>query len=354
MKSRLIIFCMLFSLVFMLSGCSGEEVVEPTSSGNRTSDGMVKVQNMEYTAALEDFAAAEEAGEEIRLIKRGQGLAYMGLTQYENAVEAFGECLALSDGTVRDIDFDVNYYLATAYLKMGDPAKAEQTYDAILGLRKNETNAYYLRGVARLEQDNYIGAKEDFDKVIEEYPKDCGKLIDIVDALNQNGYGEIGKDYLNAMLDAYGTKLSDFDLGRIYYYLGEYSQACRYLENAKGEGLADACLYLGKAYEATGDYNYAISVYNDYIGRDASNASVYNQMGLCRMKQADYSGALEAFQSAMQIEDNGMMQILAFNEIVAYEHLGEFKQACVLMENYIRNYPDDADAQREYEFLKTR
>ena len=108
MKSRLIIFGMLFSLVLMLAGCSGEEVVEPTSSGSLTSDGMVKVQNMEYTAALEDFAAAEEAGEEIRLVKRGQGLAYMGLTQYENAVEAFGECLALSDGTVRDIDFDVN------------------------------------------------------------------------------------------------------------------------------------------------------------------------------------------------------------------------------------------------------
>jgi len=56
----------------------------------------------------------------------------------------------------------------------------------------------------------------------------------------------------------------------------------------------------------------------------------------------------------MQIEDNGMMQTLAFNEIVAYEYLGEFKQASVLMENYVRTYPDDSEAAREYEFLKTR
>lgn len=338
----------ILSLSFILAACGENE------DELHISEGMGAIERMEYESALEAFSMAEEAGENERLIKRGQGLAYMGLTRYEDAVNAFLECLALSDGVVQDVDFDVNYYLATAYLKMGNPAKAESTFDAILGLRKNEMDAYYLRGVARLEQDNYTGAKEDFDVVIDKYPKDCDKLIDIVDALNQNGYGEIGKDYLNNMLTDYGNRLSDYDLGRVYYYLGEYAQACRYLETAKGEGSADACLYLGKSYEATGDYNYAISVYNDYLVKDTTNASVYNQMGLCKIKMSDYQGALEAFQSAMQIEDNGMMQTLAFNEIVAYEHLGEFKQASVLMENYVRTYPDDSEAAREYEFLKTR
>ncbi len=338
----------ILSLSFILAACGENE------DELHISEGMSAIERMEYESALEAFSMAEEAGENERLIKRGQGLAYMGLTRYEDAVNAFLECLALSDGVVQDVDFDVNYYLATAYLKMGNPAKAESTFDAILGLRKNEMDAYYLRGVARLEQDNYTGAKEDFDVVIDKYPKDCDKLIDIVDALNQNGYGEIGKDYLNKMLTDYGNRLSDYDLGRVYYYLGEYAQACRYLETAKGEGSADACLYLGKSYEATGDYNYAISVYNDYLVKDTTNASVYNQMGLCKIKMSDYQGALEAFQSAMQIEDNGMMQTLAFNEIVAYEYLGEFKQASVLMENYVRTYPDDSEAAREYEFLKTR
>ncbi len=338
----------ILSLSLILSACGENE------DELHVSEGMGAIERMEYESALEAFSMAEEAGENERLIKRGQGLAYMGLTRYEDAVNAFLECLALSDGVVQDVDFDVNYYLATAYLKMGNPAKAESTFDAILGLRKNEMDAYYLRGVARLEQDNYTGAKEDFDVVIDKYPKDCDKLIDIVDALNQNGYGEIGKDYLNKMLTDYGNRLSDYDLGRVYYYLGEYAQACRYLETAKGEGSADACLYLGKSYEATGDYNYAISVYNDYLVKDTTNASVYNQMGLCKIKMSDYQGALEAFQSAMQIEDNGMMQTLAFNEIVAYEYLGEFKQASVLMENYVRTYPDDSEAAREYEFLKTR
>ena len=32
------------------------------------------------------------------------------------------------------------------------------------------------------------------------------------------------KDYLNNMLTDYGNRLSDYDLGRVYYYLGEYAQ----------------------------------------------------------------------------------------------------------------------------------
>jgi len=348
MKKKIGLILGLILLAATFAGCGENEDV------THIQEGMNRIENMDYSGALTCFEAATEAGENQRLIKRGQGLAYMGLTEYEDAIAAFTECLSLSNGFIQDVDFDVNYYLGTAYLKMDQPKLAEESFDAILSLRKDEIDAYYLRGVARLEQDRYKEAREDFDYVISKYPKDCDKLIDIVDALKQNGYGEIGKEYLNAMLDNYSSKLSEYDLGRIYFYLEDYAQACRYLESAKGEGSAEACLFLGRAYEATGDYNYAVSVYNNYVAKDTGNASVYNQIGLCRLKQGEYQEALTAFQTAMNIEENGMMQTLAFNEIIAYEYLGEFKQASVLMENYIRTYPDDLEAQREYEFLKTR
>ena len=49
-----------------------------------------------------------------------------------------------------------------------------------------------------------------------------------------------------------------------------------------------------------------------------------------------------------------MTQILKFNQIVAYEYLGEFDQANVLMRSYLQIYPDDQEALREYEFLRSR
>ena len=56
----------------------------------------------------------------------------------------------------------------------------------------------------------------------------------------------------------------------------------------------------------------------------------------------------------MNIEGNGMMQVLKLNEIIAYERLGEYKNASVLMDGYLKTYPDDEEAKREYTFLQTR
>ena len=150
------------------------------------------------------------------------------------------------------------------------------------------------------------------------------------------------------------SKMNHYDMGRMYYYLGQYEQAYMILEKAKAKGDANTYLYLGKAYEATGDYNYASSVYNSWLAKDTSNAEIYNQLGLCEMQKGNYQSALNAFQAGMQIENNTVMQALAFNEIVAYENLEEYSQAASLMERYLKNYPDDEQAKREYEFLKTR
>ena len=72
------------------------------------------------------------------------------------------------------------------------------------------------------------------------------------------------------------------------------------------------------------------------------------------MQMGEYEEALTAFQAAMNIEDNGMMQTLRFNEIVAYEYMRDYKTAAALMNSYLESYPDDGTAKREYEFLKTR
>lgn len=95
-------------------------------------------------------------------------------------------------------------------------------------------------------------------------------------------------------------------------------------------------------------------MYNGYIEKDQSNPQVYNRLGLCKMEQKAYDEALAAFQAGINIENNDLLQTLKFNEIAACERLGEFRRAAVLMESYLAAYPDDAAAQREYIFLKTR
>ncbi len=346
---RINILMIMLALLFMLAGCGKQGV---TSS---VEEGMQYIAALDYRAALAAFDTAELNGEDERLIARGRGIAYIGLVEYEAAIENLKLCLAASDGTVIEMDYDVNYYLAAAYQKNGDFSEAETIYDAILALKPEETDAYYLRGNARLSQGKFEEAKADFDMVIRLEPNNYKRLIQVYELLVSKGYEAQGTAYLETALKERSEKMSDYDEGCIQYYLGHYEEAQVLLEKAKSEGTADAYLYLGMAYEATGDYNYAITnVYNSYLNKNQGNAEIYNQLGLCYMKQEEYDRALEAFQNAMQISDNGMMQTLQFNEIIAYEYLGEYTQATVLLDNYLKTYPDDETAQREYGFLSTR
>ena len=262
----------------------------------------------------------------------------MGLTQYEKAVECLEKALTYSDAKLGEIDFDINYYLATAYYKQGELDKAKAVYESITALRPKEKTAYYLKGVVEIEQGDQEAAQADFDRAVEIDPEDY----------------ELGEGYLQAVLDSKDKKLTDYNRGRMNYYLGDYNNARNSLEKAKdSNGGVDVVRLLGQTYEKLGDNNYAASVYSNFLST-TPDAQIYNQLGLCNLKTGDYEAALNAFQSGLAIEGNQLMQVLSFNEIVAYEYLGDFKQATVLMQKYLSTYPDDEKALREYEFLQTR
>lgn len=333
------------ALCFSLCGC-GENAL--------TSDAMACIQRMEYQEALEKLAQADEAGESERLILRGMGIAYLGMGDLENAVSYFEQCLGVSNGKVQSMDYDVSYYLAAAYSKQKEYSKAKTVYDAILTLRPKEKDAYYYRGVVSMELGDYQGAVEDFDAVISLDPDNYDRVIDIYQIMEEHGYKEAGKEFLQDALSRGEGKMSVFDSGRIFFYLEEYQKAYIALEEAKSKGGAEAYLYLGKAYEATGDFNYATSVYSSYLSKEGANAAIYNQLGTCEMKKKEYQKALDAFLAGLQQNDASMHQSLAFHEIIAYEYLGKFEKAKALLQEYLEKYPEDEAANREMTFLSTR
>lgn len=325
------------------------------SGGHENIDqGMALVEQLDYEAALPYFDAALVNKEDVQLALRGQALAYIGLSQYDKAVESLERALTYSDARLDQIDFDMNYYLATAYYKQGDLEKAGQVYEAIVALRPKEETAWYLKGVVELEQGAVEAAKADFDRAVELSPRDYDLRINIFCSCADNGQRDLGSTYLQAVLDSDDKKLTEYNRGRMYFYLEDYNNARNSLEKARdGAGNVEVISMLGQTYEQLGDYNYAASVYSNYLST-TPDARIYNLLGLCQLRSGDYASALNAFQAGIAMEGNEIMQALRYNEIVAYEHLGDFRQATVLMQNYLSMYPDDAKAQREYEFLQTR
>ena len=314
---------------------------------------MEAIQSLNYADAIEDFNQALENDEDPRLALRGRGMVYLAQLKCDEAIADFTEALRLSNGVPTDLDYDISYYLASAYYKSGQLDQAKNVYDAILTLHSDAIDAYYLRGVVTLEQGNYDAAYEDFRKAMDMKSDDYDMILDIYQVLAAWGYKEAGRDMLSTVI-ASGSNISDYDMGRFEYYLGNYDAAKSYLEQAKDGDMAQITLFLGRTYEALGDYNYAISLYNTYLDKDHNDPQIYNQMGLCQMKMERYSEALGSFQAGMNLEDNSIIQTLKFNEIVAYEYMEEYQTASTLMGDYLKIYPDDSAAAREYVFLKSR
>ena len=334
------------ALLTMVSGCGG------SSEPQFLNLGFEAVKNLEYEAALLQFEEAAAAGEDQAQAARGKGIALVALTRYEEAVEEFLKAFQYSDFRVDEFDFDTNYYLATAYYRLGLWDEAEGVYTAILDLSPQK-EAHYLRGVVRLQKGELKKAEEDFDAAIKLEPHDYDLRIDVFLSLSERGYKEEGKVYLQAALGN-NEGLSEYNRGRLSYYLEEYENARNYLETMQGEKDSDTILLLGQTYEKLGDYNYAASIYSNYLADNSQDVTILNRLGMCRLQSGDAQAALECFREALELGDPSMTQVLKFNEIVAYEYLGEFDQANVLMRSYLASYPDDQDALREYEFLRSR
>ena len=333
----------------LLTGCGEEKELTSYEQGIKA------IEQQNYSDALAYFKAAEtDADENMQLVYRGEGMALLGLGQYDDSLDAFSLALAQSNGLIQKIDYDINFYMGVAEYKAGRLEDAANTYSSIIAVDKNNADAYYLRGKVYLDLDRENDAKDDFNTAIT-LDKDNSKLyINIYKDLVAHGLGGDAKGYINSGV-ASVSKPSAYELGIFNYYLEDYTQARNYFEeSSETKKTEEGIVYLAKTYEALDDASYAAALYEEYTANNKTAAIVYNELGLLKANNKDYAGALAAFEAGLQSEDVSCRQTLLFNRIVANEFLGNFDAAKTQMKEYVSLYPDDKTAVRENVFLSTR
>lgn len=338
----------LFGVVLLMNGCGKKP------ENTNLLAGMELVDQYDFQGALESFETALLANEDMELSYRGQGIAYMGLGNYAEAETAFLKSIENAQSKPTALVYDTNYYLASAYMKQGKYADAEKIYTAIIGLKKKEKDAYYLRACAILRQNRYEEAVADFEKAFALDSSDLGLVTDAYVEMQAAGFGEQGKTYIQDFMTKKEKELKDGEKGVIYYYLEDYENARKYLDPFVNGNDASLSMILGQTYEKLGDMNYAAVVYQTYLGANEPDAAIYNSLGICLMHQQKYDEAVEAFENGIAMGASDYLQELKFNRIVASEYTGDFAQAKTMMEEYLQVYPDDSRAKKENEFLETR
>lgn len=140
---------------------------------------------------------------------------------------------------------------------------------------------------------------------------------------------------------------------------GDYKEAITYFEKAvaKDKNASEAYRGMGIACFETEDYEKALSYFDEAIGQGAEKTdTLYRLMGTCHMKLSQYEEAAEVYSEGLAGEniEEGIRREMSRNRIAAYEKAGDWEQAKNCMDEYLAQYPEDEEAKREAEFLKTR
>lgn len=347
-KSAIMLGIGVLAAALLMGGCGKKQ------QKTNLTEGMELVEQYDFQGAIESFEKALLNNEDLELSYRGQGIAYMGLGNYADAETAFLKSIENAGSRLTNLEYDTNYYLASAYMKQEKYKQAEEIYAAILALRKKDKDAYYLRACAVLRQNRYEEAVADFEKAFSLDTDNLSLRTDAYVEMQAAGFGEEGKTYLQEFMSKNDKKLKNEEKGVIYYYLEDYNNARINLDSAVNGKDPELALILGQTYEKLGDMNYATVVYQTFLDSNEPDAALYNSLGTCLMRQQKYEEAVTVLESGIAIGASDYLQELRFNLIAAKEYLGKFSEAKTMMQEYLQAYPDDARAKKENNFLKTR
>lgn len=148
---------------------------------------------------------------------------------------------------------------------------------------------------------------------------------------------------------------------------GNYEEAEVHFKELTGSGdeqAAEGYRGLGMVYYEEEDYQGALEAFQkaEESGVQA-DVQMYNLMAVCAMQTEQYGPALEYIRSGLALAEAGtddkqpseeLIREMKFNEIICCEHQADWESAKQKITEYLEEYPDDEDAQREAEFLATR
>lgn len=195
-------------------------------------------------------------------------------------------------------------------------------YALFQAFQKPSAEELLEKGFQQMQEEDYEGAKDSFQTVIETEQTDAEEDSSKTDS-QDTAY----------IAEAYRG------LGLVSFELEQYEEVQTYLQ---------------KAIELNGE----------------ATPILYNLLGISAMKLEAYDSALEAFESGIEFPETetyqdaegneqtvdyvAVLQEMKFNRIVCLEKRLDWEKAKEAIEAYINEYPDDETAQKEAEFLSTR
>ncbi len=286
---------------------------------------------------------------------RQVGINKMNQGDYAAAVEAFQKALDPSLAVVGPIELDICYYKATAQYNAGDAKGAITTCNALVAFNEKDSKAYFLRGCIYLKEGDSDNARKDYGKALDFCGNDYALYLSVYENLSGAGFTKEAEKLMEKALKLKGDQPKDYrERGHIFLIRGDYDNARKELDQAINKGDTKALLYLAQVYDAQKENKKAKALYKSYLEKNGSDTATLISLAETQMEAGGYQQALELILQALEAKQPENEQQLRRDEIICYENLLDFASAKKKMASYVKDYPDDEQAQRENVFLQTR
>lgn len=283
------------------------------------------------------------------------GINKMNEGKFDEAVEAFQKALDQSQAVISDMELDICYYKATAQYNSGDTKGAITTCDALINYDDSDAKAYFIRGCVYLKEGDNENARQDYGKALSLSGNNYALYLSVYENLKGAGFDSEAEELVSKALELEGKSAEDYrERGHIYFIRGEYDNARKELDQAINQGDTKALLYLAQVYDAQEDNKKAKALYESYLEKNSGDTDTVIALGEMQLEAGKYQKALELIQQALEAGRPEDDKKLRRNEIICYENLLDFAKAKQKMASYVKDYPEDEEAQREYLFLQTR
>lgn len=265
--------------------------------------------------------------EEEQEVHRLKGISLLEEGKYEEALETFQKALDLSLGEIGKEEEDICFYKAETQYKLGNIDDAMATYTAMIDYNEN-AKAFLLRGNLYYSLGEDKKALKDYKNALEKGKKDYEVQICVFEALMMNGKEKEAKELGKEML-------SDLE------------------KAVKGKD-KQAHYFLAKVYSSLGEEEQAKKNIDAYINSGEAESTRLLQLATVALEKEHANQAIECLTTALELKEVPNKQKIMKSLVIAYEKNKDFESAKKMMKEYLKIYPDDTEAKREFIFLETR
>ncbi|WP_090027467.1 tetratricopeptide repeat protein [Chryseobacterium oleae] len=242
---------------------------------------------------------------------------------YNTAKELIDE---LKGASMENTDFMVCY--AKYYSNLGNPRKAIDICKKALELQEEENFLHNFIADEYVNLGDPFNALKHYRKALKEDPTDEYSLENCMICFSDLNKSEEAIAFLNEYLDEFAySETAWFEYGQFYFNRKNFEEAIKGYDYLLAINSSSVGVYANKAacYEALGQYQKAVAVYEEMLELEYTKAFTFYKIGLCYKAQKQSIMALNAFQKSLR--EDPQFYLAMMEQSYLYEEMGGMKEA---------------------------